>query len=202
MSEKVKIMNKREDRRDRKLLCIWCWEVLNKLGTLEKEVAFKIGVHRAYFSRVINDKEKEAVLSEAKVRRLEDFMREKIVSIVKDILDLGLVPVEVISTGYSPSTLFTSKQENFIKEDVVDSISLLLAGCQEPPVLPNGICATTVRIGEDRYCEIYAVLIKHNGKNAEQARIHEYDHLVDYFRGQANKLRSGGKRSKHLKKGL
>lgn len=201
MSENLKNRKKGENWRNRKQHGFTTWGILNMLGLLQYQVAYKIGVHPAYFSKVINDQE-EAALSEEKLQKLDAYVTEKIKAIVKQIFSLGLAPVEVISTNYWPSELFTSKQENLVKENVVNSVASLLAGKPEPPRLPNGIAATTVRVDGGPHCEIYVIVTKRDGKDAEQARIHECDHLADHFSDKANELRGRYEPPERPKQGL
>lgn len=177
------------------------WRMLNMLGLLQKQVAYRIGVHPAYFSKVINEQEKSA-LSEEKLQKLETYVREKIIAVVKQIFSLHLAPLEVMSTGYTWSERFTSEEEGFIEKSVVNSIASLIAGRPEPPALPNGIPATSVLVDGGPHCEIYVIITKHDVKNTEQARIHEYDHLADYFRDKANYLRGSGEQPELPKQGL
>ncbi len=196
MSEKL---NKRETRKNRGFEA---WGILSQLGMLQNKVAYKIHVHPAYFSKVINEEEKEAALSEEKLRELEDFVGEKIVAVVKEIFGLGRAHAEVISTGYAPSAPFTSKEEGLIKDNVVDSIASVLAGRPEPPTLPNGVRATTVCVDGGSHCEIYVIATEYDGEEAKQARIHEYDHLAAHFKDKANSLRGSGEPPELPKKGF
>lgn len=195
-------MSKRsQNRKTRKNQGIKAWRILSMLGSLQKQVAYKIGVHRAYFSRVVNEQE-EAALSEEKLQKLNAYVIEKITAIVKQIFTLGLAPVEVISTAYGPSEFFTTKQENLIRENVVNSIASLLAGKTGPPRLPDGVPAATVRVAGGPHCEIYVIVTKRDGKDAQQAQIHECDHLADYFRDKANELRARGEQLELPEQGL
>ncbi|UCH70603.1 MAG: hypothetical protein JSV29_01050 [Candidatus Bathyarchaeota archaeon] len=206
MSKKVKDVSKQKERRNRKQKGLTLWRMLDMLGVSQKETAYAIreenrGLDRGYFCKVINEDE-DATLSWEKLRRLEDFVRENIIAIANEIFGMGFAPMEIISTGYGWSEPFASKEEELIEKNVTKSIASVLAGRPEPPALPNGVCATTVRIEAGRHCDIYVIVTKLDGKEARQAQIHEYDHLADYFRGKANKLRRRDELSELPNKGL